>query len=89
MRLNFGQSLVGHSLNLCSIFILACTPCRQDKFWVEGFVDRLLPPSLHWKTHRATGMNMEQGEQVSIAGGNANLCNHFGKQFVSFSENWE
>lgn len=35
------------------------------------------------------GEDVEQGGRSSIAGGNANLNNHFGNQFGSFSENWE
>ena len=37
MGLHLGQSLVGHSLSLCSIFVPALL-VRLDKFWVEGFV---------------------------------------------------
>jgi hypothetical protein len=33
--------------------------------------------------------DVEQGEHSSIAGGSANLYNHFGNQLGSFSENWE
>lgn len=33
--------MLGHSLNLCSIFILAYL-CRQDKFGVKGFVGGLV-----------------------------------------------
>ena len=33
--------------------------------------------------------DVEQEEQSSIAGGNANLCNHFGSQCGNFSENRE
>jgi hypothetical protein len=32
------------------------------------------------------GEDVELGEHSSIDGGNANLYNHFGNQFVSFSE---
>jgi hypothetical protein len=35
------------------------------------------------------GADMEQGEHSSIAGRSANLYNHSGNQFGSFSENWE
>jgi hypothetical protein len=35
------------------------------------------------------GKDMEHGEHFSIAGGIANLYNHFGNQFGSFSGNWE
>ena len=35
------------------------------------------------------GEDVKQGEHSSIAGGSANLYNHFGNQFGSFSENWE
>jgi hypothetical protein len=35
------------------------------------------------------GKDMQQGEHYSIAGGSANLYNHFGSQFGSFLENWE
>ena len=35
------------------------------------------------------GEDVEQGEHSSIAGGSANLYNHFGNQFGGFSENWE
>ena len=35
------------------------------------------------------GKDVEQGEHSSIAGGNANLYNHFGNQYGGFSENWE
>jgi hypothetical protein len=31
---HFGQTLVGCSLNICSI---PCTSCRQREYWVEGF----------------------------------------------------
>jgi hypothetical protein len=34
------------------------------------------------------GEAMEQGEHSSTAGESANLYNHFGNQFGSFSENW-
>ena len=36
-----------------------------------------------------SGEDVEQGEHSSIDGGIANLCNHFGSQCGSFSENWE
>jgi hypothetical protein len=35
------------------------------------------------------GKDVEQGEHFSTAAGRANLYNHFGNQFGSFSENWE
>jgi hypothetical protein len=35
------------------------------------------------------GEVMEQGEHFSIAGGSANLYNHFGNQFDNLSENLE
>jgi hypothetical protein len=35
------------------------------------------------------GEDMEQVENSSIAGGSANLYNHFGNQFGGFSENWK
>lgn len=34
-------------------------------------------------------LDMEQGEHFSIFGGSAHLYSHFGKQYGSFSENWE
>ena len=33
------------------------------------------------------GEDVEQGEHSSIAGGSANLYNHFGNEFCIFSEN--
>jgi hypothetical protein len=33
--------------------------------------------------------DVERKEHSSIAGGSANLYNHFGNQFGSFSKNWE
>jgi hypothetical protein len=33
--------------------------------------------------------DMEQGKHFSIAGGSANLHNHFRNQFGSFSKIWE
>jgi hypothetical protein len=35
------------------------------------------------------GEDADQGEHSSIAGGSANVYNHSGNQFSSFSENWE
>ena len=35
------------------------------------------------------GEDVAQGECSSIAGGSANLHNHFGNQYSSFSEDWE
>ena len=35
------------------------------------------------------GEDVEQGEHSSIAGGSANVYNHFENQFGGFSENWE
>jgi hypothetical protein len=35
------------------------------------------------------GKDVEQGEHSSIAGGIANLYNHFGNQFGDFSKNLE
>jgi hypothetical protein len=35
------------------------------------------------------GEDVEQGEHFSIAGGCANLYNHFGNQCGGFSENWD
>ena len=35
------------------------------------------------------GKAVKKGEHSSIAGGSANLYNHFGNQFGGFSENWE
>ena len=35
------------------------------------------------------GEDVEYGENSSIAGGNANLYNHFGNQYGGFSKNWE
>jgi hypothetical protein len=40
-----------------------------------------------WTAH--AGKDVEQSEHSSFSGGNANLHNHFEKQFGSFSENWE
>ena len=35
------------------------------------------------------GVDVEQGEHFFIAGGSANMYNHFENQPGSFSENWE
>jgi hypothetical protein len=35
------------------------------------------------------GEVVEQGETLLISGGSANLYNHSGDRFGSFSENWE
>lgn len=32
-----------------------CTSCGRGKFWVKGFLGRLVSPSLHWKYCLATG----------------------------------
>ena len=37
---------------------LPCTSCRQDKFWVEGFVAGLVSLSLHWKSAWLQEVNM-------------------------------
>ena len=56
MGLNLEHSLFGHSLRLCSIFVP--TSCRQDTFWVEGFLGGLLSLSSNWKSCMATGSNL-------------------------------
>jgi hypothetical protein len=42
MGLTLGRLLVAHSLSLCSTHH-ACVTCKQDKFWVDSFVDRFVP----------------------------------------------
>jgi hypothetical protein len=46
---------------------------------------------LRLKTHVTAhaGEDMQQGKHFSISGSSANLYNHFGYQFGSFSENWQ
>jgi len=40
-----GWSLTPYLFHLCS-----CTSCRQDTYWVKGFVGRLLSLSLPWES---------------------------------------
>jgi hypothetical protein len=50
--LKLGQSLVGHSLNLCFIFITACLVGRTN-FWVKVLWVGWSPPPSNWKSHVA------------------------------------
>lgn len=52
------SSWVGYCLAyfLSIFFILCpCISCRQDKFWIESFVGRLVSLSLHWDSCLAEG----------------------------------
>ena len=57
--------------------------------------DPKIPPHIHIRMTKIktsstahAGEDVEQGEHSSIAGGSANLGNHFGTEFSDFSESW-
>ena len=74
-------------LKKCSMF-LVIMEMQLKKLW-----DSILLPSewLRYKTQDITHVpnDVEQGEHIFIAGGNANLYNHFVNKFGIFSENLE
>ena len=42
-------SVIDYPVPSSLLYFCPCTSCRQDTFWVKGFVDGLLSLTLHWE----------------------------------------